>query len=222
MSHQAMQELIALDAGGDLDETGRRRLERHLASCPACRDFAAEMRQSQRAVRGLAGVAVGEDLLAGVRAAVLQEIASAARRPAPVLSFPLRTLRAPRRWLAAAAAVLLTLGAGWWLSTRTPERTPVPRPKVVRYEPPPIEPPPVEEPAAVAETVAETAAPRIAAVDPPVRERRRAPDAIAETVQPTSQPMVVKWLVDDPDLVIYWLIETDETTEEPTHETKEA
>lgn len=101
---------IALAAGGDLTPPEAAALEAHLRSCDACRRFAEEIDDSQRAVRGLAEQELGDDVLTGVRAAVLREIASS-RQPGAVVAFPGAGWRTARPWLAAAAGVLLALGA---------------------------------------------------------------------------------------------------------------
>ncbi len=235
MSCDQMQEMIALDAGGDLDAVARQRLGRHLASCPACRCLAAEMRQSRESLRRLADVPIGSDLLAEVRSTVLEEIA-VSKRPVKILGFPVRR-PGRRHWLAAAAALLLLAAAGW-LASRGRQR-PAPLPEIVRYEPSPVVTPsalelpiapPLAEPtpAASASTeerpvVAETSEPGTTkTVEPTPPELRRSPEVIAEFARPPSQSTVVKWFVDDPDLVIYWLIESEQATEETNNEPKEA
>jgi len=92
--------------------------------------------------------------------------------------------RRRRVWAYATAAVLvagLGISALWQSRSPEPARTPV----VARVQPPPE---PTAPPPAVAK---------------PRRLRRPAPVAVAES----SEPIVVKMLTDDPDIVIFWLID---------------
>jgi anti-sigma factor RsiW len=66
--------LIALEIEGDLPERQSRRVEEHLRSCPGCRAFAEELKESQAALKGLAReTVVGLDFQQ-LRGRVLEEI----------------------------------------------------------------------------------------------------------------------------------------------------
>ncbi len=112
MSCERYEEMIALAAGGDLDAGDARRLDHHLSSCAGCRSFAEEMRHSQRAVRELARSPIGDEVLARVRAGVLARMAEEPAARGAVFRGP--AYRVPPRWLAAAAVLLVVLGAAVW------------------------------------------------------------------------------------------------------------
>ncbi len=252
MSCERYEERIALAAGGDLGDGDARRLDRHLATCAGCRAFAEEMRQSRRAVRELASAPIGEEVLARVRAGVLERIAAGAASREP----PLRTpafrgpMRVPPRWLAAAAVLLAVLGATVWrLGSGGANEDPAPRivegsaprieePRIegTRVEPPGSaapEPEATEHQSARAVVAAlETGAARAAPPPQPAAEASEAesrpriaavtsPQADAAAVTPEAAPVVIHWLTDDPDVVIYWLVDTEQQTEETEHEISE-
>ena len=214
MSCQEFEEPIALAAGGDLEGPELERLERHLRRCATCRELAAGMKESVRTVRSLATVPVTvpieeEALLGDLRAGVRRGIDATDRRRRR------RGVLPP--WLAVAAAIAAVLVGGMLLlrSLRTPPTpTPAPtvaeRPFVAPAEPvepvdqvgPPEPPPEAGSPRVPGEPEpAEPAPTRIAAQSPePSTASTDAPETPAE-------PMVVKWLTDDPDVVIYWLVD---------------
>lgn len=99
--------------------------------------------------------------------------------------------RRVRRWpgvVAAIAAALIAAVAVSYEPIRVPE-PPVPMAAVL-----PQNPPPVAEPVL---PVAPRPAKKVAVA-------RRKPPA---TAQPVEEPLLVKFLTDDPDVVIYWLID---------------
>lgn len=225
MSCRSFEPMIALAVEGDLPAADGGRLERHLRSCAACRAFAEELRSSQRAVRELAREPVDDEVLARVRAGVLGGIERRDRRRPLVFRRPLAT--AAPRWLAAAAGLLLVLGAAIWalrsgVGPRTPEAPgqvawapsepgaptaarPGSPPEPAAAEPAAI---PSLQPPAVASRPSETAPATPAVVAP-----SSVPGGFPE-VRRDAEPMVIKWVTEDPDLVIYWLVDADETPEE--------
>lgn len=210
MSCERYEEKIALAAGGDLDAGEQRRLDRHLAYCPACRAFAEEMRQSRGAVRRLARVPIGDEVFARVRAGVFERAAAEAEKR-----------RLPPRWLAAAAVLVVALGAALWQLRRG-----APEPRIVERTSPPVAgsmeppsehealgaPPAVDSPSAVAdlETPPPPEAPTAGAAAPP-----------PAAPPPAAEPLVIRWVTDDPDVVIYWLVDSQQATEETRNEISE-
>jgi anti-sigma factor RsiW len=61
---QQVVELVTDYLEGALSEAGRRRFERHLAGCPHCTEYLAQMRETIR----LAGRVTAEDLTSAMRA----------------------------------------------------------------------------------------------------------------------------------------------------------
>ncbi len=234
MSCERIESMIALDAGGDLPAAEARRLGRHLESCGACRRFAAEMRDSQRAVALLADAPVDSEVLDSIRAGVLHEVERDDRRRGPI------PFRLPPRALALAAAVVVALGALLLLRAGEPELgepETVEAPRVAEAipapEPPTEEPifaePVTPNPSAIEETASEAPIP-----SPPVTVSRETRVATAQLPTPPAalpaitapipdtpvpEPMFIKLVSEEADLVIYWLIQTPaEATKETTHE----
>ena len=180
------EERIALYAGGDLAPAEAQAVERHVGECAGCQLLLSGLRESLRLVREVHGEPVEAAHFAAVRARVFAELE---RTPA-------------RRWrfawgfaMAAAAAVLLI--AMWPRPERkTMTHALVPAPVVshggagpqVRGGPPG----PVSGRARVG---------RKAPARGPTRTTASAPPEPAE-------PMVVKLLTNDPDVVIYWITST--------------
>ncbi len=105
------EELLPAHALGAVDGDELRELEAHLAGCATCRDLLVSwQREVEALAQALPPVAPSET----VRARLLAEIDRRARPAAEVEAMP--RAAAPRRdlgWLAAAAALLLAVWAGW-------------------------------------------------------------------------------------------------------------
>ena len=177
MSCAGWRERIALYVGGDLGDDDVREVELHLADCQQCREEAEQLRWTRSLLGELGEETPEESAVAAVRARVLERISE------------------PRRWRWAApiaAGLFLTLGLSGlyhlWLS-----------------EPPGSEPPqivlaPIEVPSPPP--------------PPVVKQLPVPPPPLSNTVQTASvkpmeaevEPMVIKILTDDPNVVIYWLV----------------
>lgn len=175
----------------------KRRIELHLSACEACRAFGESLRQSREALDGLRREPLDPAVLDEVRRGALRAIETAAdsrrtfTRPGLIWSFA-----------AAAAAALLVLG----LLTRNGERR---APETVRLSKPEAE---------------QESRPRRTAAVPEPSEREAVPDETKRppapqphakkstrvTIAQRSQPVTIKMLTDDPDVVIYWIIEPKE------------
>lgn len=106
---------------------------------------------------------------------------------------PVRAAARPRPWtwavaVAAAAAIIAAIA---WPNPPAP----IPAAPVAQIEPPPATP---ALPEIVPETVVAIAPPRVPSV------RRPAPPPKPEVPQ---EPLLVKFFTDDPEVVIYWLID---------------
>jgi hypothetical protein len=180
------EERIALYAGGDLAPAEAQAVERHVAECAGCQLLVSGLRESLRLVREVHSEPVEAAHFAAVRARVLAELE---RAPA-------------RRWrfawgLAMAAAAVLLI-AMW----------PRPQRKIA-----------IIPTAQVSHSAADPLA-RGAPPGPPARasrtaraQRKAGPGGPARTwgsappLEP-AEPMVVKLLTNDPDVVIYWITST--------------
>jgi anti-sigma factor RsiW len=170
MSCVKFESLIALYVESDLAEREQRLVEAHLETCDGCRGFAADIRDSQAALKELRMDFVEDSALHEVHAEVLNQLASSKTVPWPKYAI--------------AAMLLVGLWAGWLWRART------------------AAPPEVQPRAAV------ITPPRLVTV-PVLRQRPhtrvvRHHQPAAPTFQ--SEPLVVKMITDDPQVVIYWLV----------------
>lgn len=177
MSCEKLEQSIALYVEGDLPEGETLAVERHLEACASCREFAAGIEETQAALKQFRLERVSDAVFADVRQQVLREI--------PVI-------RSRSHWpkYAIAAALVVALIAGLLWRVLVPAET-VSFPVAKTSAPPP---PPVE----------------IAAHRLPAHRRRTARSVrVAHHPKPVfkSEPLVVKMLTDDPDVVIYWLVD---------------
>jgi len=177
------EERIALYAGGDLQAQETADVDRHLADCEGCRDFAAGLKESLQLMRSIHEEPVAEAHFAAVRARVMGELEGSRLpwwRSAWAYGFS-----------AAALALFLIL-------------TLVPRRRVER----PIRAEAVREQGipAIRRDVAPAPAPlhRVHPVHA-VRHQRPLPILPVSVPPDPGPPAVVKMLTDDPDVVIYWI-----------------
>jgi pyrroline-5-carboxylate reductase len=182
--HSEWEEAIALAAGGDLSPAEQAALDAHLFTCEPCRKFGAEMGVQTVALRDLANDPV--------ETAQLRQRVFAAVRP--------RRMR-PVAWIAAAAAALLLIV---FVANRPK------KPEVAITQPPPAKSQPIDKPQPAAKSQeAEKPQPQspveVAALKPkPLPER---PARLRNEKQ--SRDTVITFVTDDPDVVIYWLVNTE-------------
>jgi anti-sigma factor RsiW len=200
MSCERYEEPIALHVEGDLSPAESADVEAHLAGCAACAAFAGELRESQRALKALGQEDVDPAALAAVRRRVGQALgdrgaARPARRPAAL-------------WALAAAAGVAVVA----FVLQRPADGPPPQPPSPSAAAPPVVTPPagpaIPSPAVVA------SAPGGPAPAATSRPARRATTVSEEVPGPTvarngdsESPLVIKLVTNDPDIVIYWLVE---------------
>ena len=177
------EEKIALAAGADLDDGDCAALEDHLAACPACAALLADLRASVGLLQDLHNEPLEEAHLAAVRARVMAAV------------------DAPRRWPWAAAVVfacgaVLALAAVWF------RPRPVPELPVLA----------VGAPRAGSDRSLTVAAPKgapLRAATARARSRVRTHAQVTpERLPASSEPVVVKLFTDDPNVVIYWIGDT--------------
>jgi hypothetical protein len=179
MSCTKFEKWVALSMEMQLPRRKARKLAAHLEGCAACRELAAGLEETRAALAMLE--AVPGAALEGVRTHVLGEV----RRTAPPSA-----AQGPWRWVMAAAAAVVVLAVLFW---------PKPAP------PPPAVPvarqAEVEQPLSLPKTGKPKAAPARRA-----RAARRVHPAPVRK-QPSPPPLLVKMQVDDPDIVILWLVD---------------
>jgi hypothetical protein len=196
MNCRNWEERIALWAGGDLAPSEARDVEGHLTHCPDCQMFAGGINQSLETLRGAHAEPIAEAHFAAVRARVLAKLAADGRNR--------------RKWVWLAAAV--TAAAVFGFATLMP-------PPAKKCGAVPLACAGAPGPAVQAKDT-NTGQPRQAGQGPGPQTRRSAPLAQASrgrrrkpVVRPAKkpEPLLVKLVTDDPDVVIYWFADTKES-----------
>ena len=224
--------LLALYVEGDLNDSQCGPLDDHLRECGDCRNLAAELVESQALLKSLRGDAVPEAALLSVRRQVLPRIARIDNSP----NWALRVERAlmsrfrPRYAMTAIAAILVVSGVfASGIVWRTGSES-IPVAEVVQPAPEAVPPSvdvdrrlPDPEPS---ETVVEapvqsrplvelaSAGSEVAVATPTLLEPRELPVMDPPAIDsvnagPVSQ-IVVKLVTDDPNVIIYWLIDSEQ------------
>lgn len=222
---------LALHAGGDLPPADALELETHLTRCRGCRAFLAELEESRSALAALATETSPAAGLADVHRRVMEEVRADGESGKERGLFG---AGGSWRW-AAAAAVALALGAAllWRLGPDTgtapseapgDERVwiarsePPERPSIDRREEPPPELPDTR-PDGNGERAPETAVPEPTSSDPTPREPRPTappPETEIRRASADDRPdLKIQLVSDDPDIVIYWLVDMEEPTDAP-------
>jgi len=187
MNCRKFETLFALHVEGDLPRRKQRDVDEHTAGCEACRDFAARLEASQSAFKDLRNEAVDAEALEEVRRRVLARVDAEA--PAHRFSWK----------LAYAAAAVLAVTAVVWISRRAPEPPP-PLPRPAASLPAPPLPDAAQEPS-LRRASRKPSPERKPRVRPPVHKSRPEP-------KPSPEPLLVKLETGDPNVVIYWIIES--------------
>jgi anti-sigma factor RsiW len=180
MNCRDWEERLALYAGGDLPHDEAVQVERHLGECPGCQMFASGLKESQELIQELHREPLAPAHFARVRAQVLAQLE---REQRPFWR---------RGWAFGFAAVAVATLV--MLAVR-PAHKPVPRPPEVAVGHPPA--PVLPEPASIlghATTVA--------------NRQQRPPRRFARAKAQPGEPVLIRMVSDDPDVVIYWIADT--------------
>jgi hypothetical protein len=186
MNCREWEERLALYAGGDLASAERAKVERHLDGCASCRVFVGRITEGVTVLREAHADVDVDAPLAAVRTRVLARVAE------------------PRRswWLvygAAAATVAVLLVAG---ILRRPEHT-APVAEVVK--PAPLHYGVSSGPGSLNGLQPTTARPSRDHKGAVGRRKRLLHNASTKAAKAVDQPVIVKLVTDDPDVVIYWI-----------------
>jgi hypothetical protein len=231
MNCREMEERIALRVSGDMDPRDERLVEAHLAVCESCARLAAELREDLEEIQALRAEPADEGALASVRLSVLAEIESQRARTLSPIAWVMASSNL--RWAAAAAAILFVVIAG----SRYADDAGSPRPMTELAGGSGVPQQPVEltsKPAAKGPTLrppkaapiharalgpALAARPHRSAVRPERSPLVPESQAIAKHVEIIdsnanggllSPPAtLVKLQSSDPDVVLYWLVESN-------------
>lgn len=194
MNCRDWEERLALYAGGDLPKDEAFEVERHLGECPGCQLFSSGLKESQEMLQELHREPLSRAHFAAVRARVLAELERGRRpfwRRGWVLGFA-----AVATALLVAAAVLPPVR-----SLLAPGHRPTPKPPVVASE----------HPSAGGAGLA--AGVLVPAVDQGTPVPRRVPHRPphprhAQSKAEPGEPVLIRMVSDDPDVVIYWIADT--------------
>jgi hypothetical protein len=206
---------VALWVGGELSARRAARIAAHVAGCERCRVLADRLLTDRRLVAEAANAPPPLETLFALREGVLIRLSGEAVAPRP----PVRPLVVQVRWASALAVAMLFLAAAGVLIMRSSAHAPgvvtagAPRPA-------PSPSPTVSLAARVAGAGLASPsgpAPGTAAVSAhdAVRAREGARPASRTFAQlrrsakreATAEALVIKLLTDDPDVVIYWLVD---------------
>jgi hypothetical protein len=198
------RKLVALSAGGDLGADETQRLGDHLEGCAACRELDEQLRRDLDELRAADVAAVGASDLGSVRGEVMARIDE--KKPSswlPARPGPAATAAAVA--VAGTLAVVLRWGGG-------PGDVQLTRGEPFDLHPTPqIDRPAVEPPLPTAEDVSEIRVVEATVAEPAVEafpvESPKSADSTELLRTAAAEPMTMKILTDDPDVVIYWIVE---------------
>ena len=210
MNCTAFEPLIALFVEGDLRDAEHLRVEAHIRGCVACRNLADELRESLGVFKELRHDAIQMSALVTVRQRVLNEVGDLDPAPGWVIGMHRLFFAGLRRRNAIAGVVLAAvISGGVWYSQKSDVRkikneSPV---AVARLDAPaelvsPVLIPPAP---AVPRIVKRTALPEVLLEGPAeIPAEPAVPEPLQQQVQ-VSQLPPMKFVTDDPDIIIYWL-----------------
>jgi anti-sigma factor RsiW len=208
--------LLALYVEQDLSEGKRLKVEAHLSACPRCRAFFESLSRSQSLLKGVEQEPPGwvDHAIEQVHARVLGQLAEPSGRSEFFLLPFARRYAGPLSAMAGLAllAAGLVLGlrhAGGGVRTAAPNFRPA---RAASRHPAGLLKPGATAPEGTsgARRVARLHRPRarLANVQRRSRPIRRAGIQLASTTAPRKrEPLKVMLLTDDPDVVIYWLVD---------------
>ena len=201
MSCKRFEWLIALYVEGDLPERRARNVERHLAACAECRRFAEELKASQGALKDLRHETIYETDLHELHRRVI--VAVALKQPEYAAAWRMDGFRMRKTWVGAAGALAVAALAAVAVVYFS-----------MMYGRSPSEP---HQREIVATDAVEPAAPAVPSR--PVDEHEVRPASVAPPVVESAahQPVVIKILTDNPDVVIILVTNgKEETKDVPT------
>ena len=191
------EQLLALYVEEDLAASDRARVETHLNECLSCRDLAADLKESQEVFKSIRRDVPDATALSSLRERVLAEVTGL-----EALTWFERIIFGGLRRKAALAGIALVLGtSGALWFARSPGIVPDPPVVAAVKDPaPPPSPLPVPEPQPEVVAVVST---------PPVSSRALHTNPLATPQPPAEEPkqVAIKFLTDDPNIIIYWLVD---------------
>ena len=201
---------LSLYVEGDLPDRDAVVLEAHLEACGSCRSFLGELRASQGTLKALAAEPLDEHALAAVRL----RVRSANRQ---------RPRHTPALYWGMAASLIAVIGGLVWLRGRearlpgSPLVAAMPSTSVTSATPPvggtPVRTPrrvfPIMDVPTPAPTLSREDADQLARAVVAVSQIESVEDVAAPSPAPSDRPPLIRLATSDPDIVIYWQLESD-------------
>ncbi len=213
MTCRGQERRLSLYVEDDLPDRDAAALQTHLEECEPCRGFLRELRSSQTALKELAAEPLDEDALAAVRLRVRWAYRQGPRHP-----------RAAMYW-AIAASLMAAIGGLVWLRAREARSPAPPLLAAVSKATPSWAPTRAEAaPRAVsgprparrrqdstirAGALSPEDADQLARAVVAVSQIESVEDATAPPPAPSDRPPLMRLATSDPDIVIYWQLESD-------------
>jgi anti-sigma factor RsiW len=189
------EKLIALDVEGDSPKQEAGRVAAHLETCRHCHEFAAKLKASQALLKELGQDAPDEATLQEVRRGILNRLPNEA---APAM-FP-----AWRYALGAGLLTLLIFGAmvirhqARTIITQTISKLPTPAATEATVRTPASQPPSPAHPGNPTHRAKKVRA---------VTATKSFPGALSASAKQQPEPLMIKLLTDNPNVVIYWQVD---------------
>jgi hypothetical protein len=188
---------MALYVEGDLSASDLQRVEKHLRECAGCWDLAEDLRESQALFKTMREEAPDDGAVFALRERVLADVDGLQ----PMTWFG-RLLfgQTGRRAALASIALIVAAGSAMWLM-RVPATSDPPATSESIADRHPVISPPQE----VAEPLNAAPTPPVAPRKPERQPARRVPVSASTPVE--TKQVAIKFVTDDPDIIIYWLVD---------------
>jgi hypothetical protein len=204
---------LALYVEGDLEQDLAQQLEAHLAVCDDCRSFADTLRETQLTFRQVRNDVIETASLERIRANVLRQVRAIDERRGWIDRLGMMLWGGwSWRYSVLGCVALVVVSAVAWRLTRVAIQS-EPQPRVVAS--PKTEPHPEKvlnasaerRPAAAAQPRRVVTAARIEPVDTVDAAPAPEPVPFEAVTEERSKDSVVQFFTEDPNVVIYWLID---------------
>lgn len=193
MNCSDLEQLIALYVEEDLSTVERSRVEAHLKKCSGCWDLAEDLKESQAVFKSIRQDVPDATTLSALRERVLSEVNGLES----MTWFERFLFGGLRRKAALAGIAVVLVGSGAMWLARSP-RVVSEKPRVAAVDPLPS----VVVPAPVLDEFRQAPAP-----PRPRTKRTLQPAQVPQLSTDERKQVAIKFLTDDPNVIIYWLID---------------